>query len=71
MLVAAPEEAIFLTMHALLAPGDHVICTFPGYQSLYELARSIGCEVDLWEPAEQGRGRREPDGASTRPYWRR
>ncbi len=56
VLVAAPEEAIFLTMHALLAPGDHVICTFPGYQSLYELARSIGCEVDLWEPAEQVEG---------------
>ena len=53
VIVAAPEEAIFLTMHALLAPGDHVICTFPGYQSLYELARSIGCEVDLWKPAEQ------------------
>jgi aspartate/methionine/tyrosine aminotransferase len=50
VIVAAPEEAVFLTMHALLAPGDHVICTFPGYQSLYELARSIGCEVDLWEP---------------------
>ncbi len=52
VLVAAPEEAIFLAMHALLSPGDHVVCTFPGYQSLYELARSIGCEVDLWEPEE-------------------
>jgi aspartate/methionine/tyrosine aminotransferase len=62
VLVAAPEEAIFLTMHALLAPGDHVICTFPGYQSLYELARSIGCEVDLWEPAGTGTG--AADGAA-------
>lgn len=53
VLVAAPEEAIFLTMHALLAPGDHVICTFPGYQSLYELARGIGCEVALWHACEQ------------------
>ena len=35
--VMAPEEAIFLTMLALLSPGDHVICTFPGYQSLYEV----------------------------------
>jgi aspartate/methionine/tyrosine aminotransferase len=52
VLVAAPEEAIFLAMHALLSPGDHVVCTFPGYQSLYELARSIGCEVDLWRPEE-------------------
>ncbi len=52
VLTAAPEELIFLAMHALLSPGDHVVCTFPGYQSLYELARSIGCEVDLWEPVE-------------------
>jgi aspartate/methionine/tyrosine aminotransferase len=71
VLVAAPEEAIFLTMHALLAPGDHVICTFPGYQSLYELARSIGCEVDFWEPAEpvgpaeEGGWRFDPAGLET------
>lgn len=57
VLTAAPEELIFLTMHALLCPGDHVVCTFPGYQSLYELARSIGCEVDLWRPEETGDGR--------------
>jgi aspartate/methionine/tyrosine aminotransferase len=52
ILVAAPEETVFLFMHALLSPGDHVVCTFPGYQSLYELARGIGCEVDLWRPHE-------------------
>jgi aspartate/methionine/tyrosine aminotransferase len=52
VVIATPEEAIFLSMHALLAPGDHVVCTFPGYQSLYEVARSIGCQVDLWEPVE-------------------
>ena len=60
VLVAAPEEAIFLTMHALLSPGDHVVCTFPGYQSLYELARSIGCEVDLWLPEEEAGWRFAP-----------
>ena len=53
VLVAAPEEAIFLLMHALLSPGDHVVCTFPGYQSLYEVPRSIGCEVSTWEPHEE------------------
>ena len=52
VLVVAPEEGIFLFMHALLEPGDHVVCTFPGYQSLYEVARSIGCEVSTWEPHE-------------------
>jgi len=52
ILVLAPSEGIFLLMHALLEPGDHVVCTFPGYQSLFEVARSIGCEVSTWEPSE-------------------
>jgi aspartate/methionine/tyrosine aminotransferase len=52
VLVVVPEEGIFLMMHALLKAGDHVICTFPGYQSLYEVARSIGCEISTWEPDE-------------------
>jgi len=52
ILVMAPEEGIFLLMHALLEPGDHVICTFPGYQSLYAIARAIGCDVTLWKPDE-------------------
>lgn len=53
VLVVVPEEGIFLLMHALLEAGDHVVCTFPGYQSLYEVARSIGCEVSTWEPDEE------------------
>ena len=60
VLVAAPEEAIFLFMNSLLEPGDHVICTFPGYQSLYELAVSIGCEVTFWEPSEADAWRFDP-----------
>ena len=52
ILVLVPEEGIFLSMQALLTPGDHVICPFPGYQSLYALARSMGCEVSLWQPDE-------------------
>jgi aspartate/methionine/tyrosine aminotransferase len=45
-----PEEGIFIAMNVLLAPGDHVITTFPGYQSLFEIAISIGCQVDKWLP---------------------
>jgi aspartate/methionine/tyrosine aminotransferase len=52
ILVLTPEEGIFLAMQALLRPGDHVVCTFPGYQSLYELARSMGCQLSLWRPDE-------------------
>src|SRR5262245_35670686 len=53
VLIAAPEECIFLAMHALLQKGDHVVCVSPGYQSLHAIAESIGCEVAKWEPDEQ------------------
>jgi aspartate/methionine/tyrosine aminotransferase len=43
------EEAIFLFMHAALQAGDHLVVHWPCYQSLFEIARSIGCEVSLWE----------------------
>ncbi|MFZ5809389.1 MAG: aminotransferase class I/II-fold pyridoxal phosphate-dependent enzyme [Chloroflexota bacterium] len=49
ILVAAPEEAIYIAMHSLLRPGDHVISVFPAYQSLYEIARSLSCTVSFWE----------------------
>jgi aspartate/methionine/tyrosine aminotransferase len=52
LLVVVPAEGIFLLMQALLEPGDHVICTFPAFQSLYEVARSVGCEISTWEPDE-------------------
>lgn len=55
VLVAAPEEGIFIAMNSVLGKGDHVITTFPGYQSLYEIAASIGCEVERWTP-ERGDG---------------
>ena len=45
-----PEEGIFIAMNVLLEPEDHVITTFPGYQSLFEIAMSIGCQVSKWQP---------------------
>jgi aspartate/methionine/tyrosine aminotransferase len=50
ILVMAPEEGIFIAMNVLLNSGDHIIATFPGYQSLYEIANSIGCNVTKWLP---------------------
>lgn len=52
VLVGAPEELIFLAMNCLLEPGDHVIATFPAYQSLHQIAESMGCEVTRWQPDE-------------------
>jgi len=47
LMFAGAEEAIFLTMHALLGPGDHAVVVWPAYQSLHEVARSVGADVTL------------------------
>lgn len=47
------EEAIFLFMNAVLESGDHVIVQWPCYQSLAEVARSIGCQVTMWQAREE------------------
>jgi aspartate/methionine/tyrosine aminotransferase len=49
VMVAAPEELIFIAMQTLLKPTDHVIALAPAYQSLYEIAISIGCPVSFWK----------------------
>ncbi len=54
LLGVIPCEGILLAMHALLEPGDHVLATHPTYQSLHEVARSIGCRVEAWGPGESG-----------------
>ena len=56
ILVTAPEEGIYIFMRTLLKPGDHVIAMTPAYQSLYEIARSTGCQVSPWmvHPTDHG-----------------
>jgi len=56
IVVAAPEEAIFLAMQTLLEPGDHVIAVAPTYQSLTEIARAKGCRVTPWRLVPGPRG---------------
>ncbi len=46
-------EAIYLFMHAMLTAGDHVIVHAPGYQSLAEVARGIGCDISPWMAHEE------------------
>lgn len=46
---AGAEEAVFCLMNVLLGPGDHAVVTWPGYQSLYEVARAAGASVTLHE----------------------
>jgi aspartate/methionine/tyrosine aminotransferase len=56
VLVLVPEEGIFVAMNCLLSAGRHVVCTFPAYESLFRVARALGCDVDLWEPEETDAG---------------
>jgi aspartate/methionine/tyrosine aminotransferase len=47
--VVGASEALFILFSALIRPGDHVVALWPAYQSLYDLARSQGAEVELVE----------------------
>ena len=51
-VLSGAEEGIFAVVNVLLGPGDHAIVTWPGYQSLYEIARAVGADVTLHELRE-------------------
>lgn len=59
LVTAGAEEAIFIFMNVALKPGDHIIVQYPCYQSLSEIASSIGCAVTRWE-CDEAKGW-EPD----------
>ncbi len=52
IVVSSPGEANFVLMNVLLQRGDNVICMSPMYQSLYQVAESIGCTVSFWRPED-------------------
>ena len=49
LVFSGAEEAIFALANVVAGnrPGDRVVVTWPAYQSLYEVSRSAGAEVDL------------------------
>jgi aspartate/methionine/tyrosine aminotransferase len=49
LVFAGAEEAIFCLLNVAVGAGDHVVVTWPGYQSLYEVARAAGADVTLHE----------------------
>jgi aspartate/methionine/tyrosine aminotransferase len=46
---AGAEDAVFCLMNVVVGEGDHAIVTWPGYQSLYEVARANGADVTMHE----------------------
>lgn len=55
LVCSGAQEAIFVTLGAMLGPGDHAVVVWPSYQSLHEVARAAGAEVTLL-PLEHDRG---------------
>jgi aspartate/methionine/tyrosine aminotransferase len=52
LVFAGAEEAVFCLVNVLMGPDSHAIVTWPGYQSLYEVARAAGADVTLHELRE-------------------
>lgn len=45
------EETIYVTMRALLKPGDEIVVQTPSYQSLSVIAKEIGCSIIEYRPS--------------------
>ncbi len=48
VVLGAPEEGIYLTMRALLEPGDPVVVLTPAYDSLLNLAEHVSGNITRW-----------------------
>lgn len=53
LVFSGAQEGIFLTMNTLISPEDHVICIYPCYQSLYEIAKGIGAQISFLKCKEE------------------
>lgn len=49
VVLATPEEGIYLTMRTLLEPRDHVVVLTPAYNSLLNVAEHVSGNVSRWE----------------------
>jgi aspartate/methionine/tyrosine aminotransferase len=50
------QEAIHNFVRAVLEPADHVVAQYPAYQSSFQVARDMGCQVELWRARETSTG---------------
>lgn len=61
VVTTGASEANFVVVSALCRPGDHVIIEHPNYPSLYEVPRSLGCDVQLFTLKFENRFRPDLD----------
>jgi aspartate/methionine/tyrosine aminotransferase len=48
VVTTGASEANFAVVSSLVKPGDHMVVEHPNYPSLYEVPRSLGCDVSLF-----------------------
>lgn len=53
LIFSGASEAIYTFMRTMLKPGEEVIVQSPMFQSLHAIARSIGCQLTEWKPANE------------------
>ncbi len=56
LVVNAPQEAVLLSLQALVHPGDRVVVLTPCYQSLWDVALERGADVVSWPVVPRGLG---------------
>lgn len=61
LVTTGASEANFAVVSALANPGEHVIIEHPNYPSLYEVPRSLGCDVSLFTLRYENRFRPDLD----------
>ena len=47
IVTSGASEANFAIIAALMSPGDHCVVELPNYTSMYEVPKSLGCDVSL------------------------
>ena len=52
LVFSGASEGIFALVNVVLGPGDHAVVVWPAYQSLHQVARSLGADVTLVELRE-------------------
>lgn len=62
IVTTGASEANFAVVSALVKPDDHVIIEHPTYPSLYEVPRSLGCDVTLFPLKYEDRFQLDVDG---------
>lgn len=53
LVFGGASEAIYTFLRTTLEPGDQIVVQMPLFNTLHTIARSIGCQVTEWRPADE------------------